>query len=66
VRPAIAVVLAFTMMAGGIALLIAVLALAFSLLWEDHRPASPAREPADDPAPPAGQAHRPAGQDGEP
>jgi hypothetical protein len=70
VKLAIAIVLAFIVMAGGLALLVAVLVLAFNLVWEGHLPASPAREPADDTTPGAGQgtgqALRPARQDGEP
>jgi len=64
VKPVIAAVLAFIVIAGGLALAVAVLILAFSLLWEhDDRPSPPAREPS---TPADGPSCRPGGQDGQP
>ena len=66
---AIAVVLAFIAVAGGLAAVVAVLVMVFNLAWESQLAGSPAREPGDGATPGAGQdpgqAPRPARQDGE-
>ena len=45
-RLAIAILLAFTVIAGGLALAVAVLVLAFNLAWGQDEDGTPAREPS--------------------
>jgi hypothetical protein len=63
------VFLVLAVIAGGLAAIVAVLALAFNLAWESRLPDPPAQKPADGTIPGTGQGYRQvarhAGQDSE-